>query len=434
MKQFKFLIFVAISIILMTSCDDDMDDVTFFDVSVQLSYPSGYTATDSVEVAIGSYTGYTDEEGTVTISVPSGSYTISASETRSVNGISYNFNGSETVSVGADETVTLSLSVSESSQIIIKELYIGGCQKDDGSGYYSKDSYVILYNNSEYDAKIDTNFCFGFTFPYNSNSTNKYLDDSGDLEYANEGWIPAGQAIWHFQSSVTLGAGEQIVVVFYQAIDQTGTYSNSVDLSNSEYYVMYDTETFTNTSYYTAPSENISTSQYLDGILYGVGNAWAISNTSPGFFIFATEDMGPTAFAADESYTDYYGGSTSQVAKKVPEDWIIDAIEVFRQGYDDSNNKRFTDDIDAGSITFTSHYGYTLYRNVDTDATEAIADNDGLISYGYTYGTDDLTDGSTDDSGIDAEASLDNGARIVYKDTNNASNDFHQRAIASLKD
>lgn len=40
---------------------------------------------------------------------------------------------------------------------------------------------------------------------------------------------------------------------------------------------------------------------------------------------------------------------------------------------------------------------------------------------------------STDPSGIDAEASIRNGAHIVYSDTNNSSNDFHQRAKASLK-
>ena len=40
---------------------------------------------------------------------------------------------------------------------------------------------------------------------------------------------------------------------------------------------------------------------------------------------------------------------------------------------------------------------------------------------------------STDPSGIDAEASIKNGAVIVYQDTNNSSKDFHQRKVASLK-
>ena len=40
---------------------------------------------------------------------------------------------------------------------------------------------------------------------------------------------------------------------------------------------------------------------------------------------------------------------------------------------------------------------------------------------------------STDLSGIDAEASIANGAHIIYMDTNNSMNDFHQRKVASLK-
>jgi hypothetical protein len=48
-------------------------------------------------------------------------------------------------------------------------------------------------------------------------------------------------------------------------------------------------------------------------------------------------------------------------------------------------------------------------------------------------GTSDLEEGSTDPSGIDAEASIKMGARIVYMDTNNSGNDFHQRKEASLR-
>ena len=67
-------------------------------------------------------------------------------------------------------------------------------------------------------------------------------------------------------------------------------------------------------------------------------------------------------------------------------------------------------------------------------ATEALAGNEGKIVYGYSLGTTDYKGAqSTDPSGIDAEASIRNGAHIVYSDTNNSSNDFHQRAKASLK-
>ena len=73
-----------------------------------------------------------------------------------------------------------------------------------------------------------------------------------------------------------------------------------------------------------------------------------------------------------------------------------------------------------------------MYRNVDKDATEALPENAGKLVYGYAGGTDDV-EGSTDPSGIDAEASIANGAHIIYSDTNNSFVDFHQRKVFSLK-
>ena len=77
----------------------------------------------------------------------------------------------------------------------------------------------------------------------------------------------------------------------------------------------------------------------------------------------------------------------------------------------------------------TAKMGYTLYRNVDKEATEAIKENEGKLVYNYSLGVE----GSTDPSGIDAEASIKNGARIIYKDTNNSTVDFHLRSKASLR-
>lgn len=113
----------------------------------------------------------------------------------------------------------------------------------------------------------------------------------------------------------------------------------------------------------------------------------------------------------------------------VPNEWVIDGIEVFVKD-NAKNKKRLTAAVDAGAVEMTGGMGYSLYRNVDKAATEAIAANAGKIVYGYAGGAD----GATDPSGIDAEASIANGALIIYQDTNNSTNDFHQRAKASIKD
>jgi hypothetical protein len=72
----------------------------------------------------------------------------------------------------------------------------------------------------------------------------------------------------------------------------------------------------------------------------------------------------------------------------------------------------------------TNQHGHTLYRNVDKAATETLPENEGKLVYGYI----------SDPSGIDAEASFKNGAHIIYMDTNNSSNDFHERLSCSLND
>jgi hypothetical protein len=89
--------------------------------------------------------------------------------------------------------------------------------------------------------------------------------------------------------------------------------------------------------------------------------------------------------------------------------------------------------VDAGYVMHMNKMGYTVYRNVDKAATEALEGNKEKLVYNYNGGTQDIEDGSTDPSGIDAEASIRNGAVIVYQDTNNSTKDFHLRKVSSLK-
>ena len=64
----------------------------------------------------------------------------------------------------------------------------------------------------------------------------------------------------------------------------------------------------------------------------------------------------------------------------------------------------------------------------DLDKQVMYWENKGKLVYGYTMGVS-----TGDPSGIDAEASITNGAHIIYMDTNNSSNDFHERKAFSIK-
>ena len=73
------------------------------------------------------------------------------------------------------------------------------------------------------------------------------------------------------------------------------------------------------------------------------------------------------------------------------------------------------------------------YRNVSGGTFAIAVVHEGKSS--VIEGTYDAATGtgSTDPSGIDAEASIANGAHIIYQNTNDSGRDFHERVKSSLK-
>lgn len=320
-------------------------------------------------------------------------------------------------------------------QIIIKEIYCGGCPKDEGGDVFHMDKSIVLYNNCP-ERVVATNLCFGMATPYNAEANNitSIYDKNGQLVYEDEGFIPAQNGIWYFPSTLVIEPFCQVVVNVHGAIDNTKTYSQSVNYAFPSYYCMYDPESGYNyVMYYPTPSDVIPTSHYLKSVKYGMANSWPLSTTSPALFIFQTQDMSPEDFATDADNLWYAPGMAQTpvyACVKVPVEWIIDGVEVFNAAKKESCMKRFTADIDAGYVYLTNKLGHTLYRNVDKEMTEALPWNAGRLAYNYALGVD----GSTDPSGIDAEESLARGAHIVYRDWNDSSNDFHERQRCSLRD
>ena len=317
-------------------------------------------------------------------------------------------------------------------QIIIKEIYNGGVLLDDGSKSYHFDKCIILYNNCPQQA-VANNLCFGFCSPYNAQGNNNNYSENGKLSYESLGFIPALNGIWYYPHSLVIEPYSQVVVNVHGAIDNTQTVSNSVNYANKDYYCMYDPESgYDHTSYYPTPADVIPTSHYLKAIRYGLGNGWALSNTSPAVYIFQTKNATPDVYATTADNQWYDGGNTHQESGhciKVPNEWIIDGVEVYTNSKKEDCKKRLTADIDAGYVWLTNQMGHSIYRNVDKESTEALSENSGKLVYNYSLGVDS----STDPSGIDAEASIKNGAHIIYLDTNNSTADFHERQKCSLR-
>ena len=73
-------------------------------------------------------------------------------------------------------------------QVVIKEIYNGGCPSDDGKTF-QYDKCIILYNNCGQQAVVN-NLCIGTVQPANGHSKNENYDESGKLVYEAEGIIP----------------------------------------------------------------------------------------------------------------------------------------------------------------------------------------------------------------------------------------------------
>ena len=404
------LLMLSLLGVALTSCDDSISDPDQYltqELLVQLT--GDLPAKQGILVRAVDDKGMvfsqpTDASGVATFHVPVGIYDITVSYVSTPdNGWRTVYNGSTSnvvVRQDSPATVSLPLATATSSAIIIRELYVGGCQRDDGSGWFYRDKYVIIANNSPERVVLPA-LCLAVATPYNSYGDNKNYDDQGHLNYENEGFIPAASSIWYFQGeNVVFEPWQQRVIALNGAIDHTLTYANSVNLANPDYYCTYDIEHYTSTSAYPSPSELIPTSHYLKAVRYGdqMESAWPLSNTSPAFFIFTPpEGMTPLEFGNDASNVWYDEGRAlpTFACRKVPVENILDAVEVFSTSWDEAS-KRLTASVDVGSVFMTARHGHSVERRIDEQESKRL---------GHT----------------------------VYIDTNNSTLDFYEREHCSLK-
>ncbi|MBO4571109.1 MAG: DUF4876 domain-containing protein [Bacteroidales bacterium] len=433
----KFFLMLGLVALVAVSCDKDP---VMIEVPIQLTMDGNALAIEGVPVTLTSATANleatTDASGKVVFTVPVGNYTATASFKKAEAGIQMNYNGTTTVNVvdlGKGSTfppVPLAITASKSSQLIIKEVYNGGCA-DNAGKLYQYDKYIIVYNNS--DTEVDASkMCLAMAQILNTTATNKYTITDGVIEYETAGWVPASYGIWWFQNgvSVKIAPYSQIVISINGAIDHTATYTNSVNLSNAD-FCLYDLESgFNMAAHYPAPAATVPTSHYMKTVEFGMGTAWAFPNKNAAPMLLMP-DQDIKAFVADPANFDNRGNNNSSNYAKVPISWVLDAMEIWSSPDETKYFRRLPNVIDNGYVVMeTNGQGHSWYRNVDKAATEAIEGNAGKLVYNYAGA---VAADATDPSGIDAEASIAAGAKIVYSDTNNTAKDFHFRNVASLK-
>lgn len=391
----------------LSSCSYD-EGADSFSVTVRLSEALEAVPVQMTNTLSQTFTAETDETGKAFFTLPSGVYTASVSKTVDDGYVRKVFNGTKSDIVVSGAALDISLDVVTATiqinnPLLIKELYVGGCQKDDGSGIFAMDKCIILYNNSSEAASLD-NVAIGMIEPYNAEASSHDFLIGGRLTYEDEDWIPAINGIWYFQDGNTIPPYSELVVNICGAIDNTQTYANSINYADPSYYCMYDVEAsstdggkYNNTKYYPSPSEAIPTSRYLKAVKFGQGNAWPFSQTSPAVILFRTEEGStPASFGGRQENIIYPAnrqGNIIYACLKVPRRWVLDAVEVYNADKLSTSRKRLTSDLDNGYVKLTSGYGHSLVRKVEK-----------------------TIDGHN-----------------IYQDTNNSTNDFDEIDNCSLR-
>lgn len=372
-------------------------------INVTLEYPEGMDKYLRSGVAVSfqdvnngnSYTFRTNAFGRVSGKVSDGNYRVIVSDRIA----DFVFNGSvdKVIIAGKDISLNVPLIQSFSGPLVIKEIYCGGCQMYPLEGEYQSDKYIIIHNNDVNVQYLD-GLCFATLDPYNSTAQNVWLTtDPGTGEKVLPDFVPIIQAIWQFGGDgddFPLQPGEDAVLCCCGAIDHTVMYPLSVNLNKPGYFVCYNSTYFPNTLYHPAPGTNISQDRILDVVIkLGQSNAYTLSISSPAVVLFRAQETTIQEFVQQaENITDKPGSKDRIV--KLPPEWVIDAVEVFTPG--SNNTKRLRTELDAGYVTLSGTFmGHSLFRKTDEQATTTL---------GYE----------------------------VLQDTNNSQNDFYELERASL--
>jgi len=402
--------FLLLFLFFLTSCTA-LEQVDPYDgrlsmLTLQLDYAAGYESYLRAGIPVrieeidrgGRYETQTDAAGRASIELPDGNYRATVSDRAD----GWIFNGlADRIRLNRPLQVDMTVEASKAGTLVIKEIYCGGCLCTPKEGRYQADKYFIIHNNDSERCFLD-GLCFGVLDPYNAQSTNVWVETdpvTGAARYPD--FVPVAQAVWQFGGGggdFPLEAGADAVVCCAGAIDHAAQYPLSVDLNRPDCFVCYNPTYFPNPTYHPVPGDRIRRDHWLEvAIKVGQANAYTFSIFSPAVVLFRPEGMTMREFLAREGSVIQKPGSSTDRVVCVPAGWVIDGAEVFYGG-SSSNLKRLPPSVDAGYVVQSEIYaGRSLHRRVDEEASAAA---------GYE----------------------------VLCDTNNASEDFYERAKPSLHD
>jgi hypothetical protein len=386
MKKASLILAVLVSALLtLPSCEKE--GAKLYDVTIQVNYPEGYSENPASDVLVtvtnistaNEDTVRTNSEGIAEIRLVQGNYSFSAS-TESTD---FNFNGiSQNQFVSPTELNSFSVALEASAKtggLVISEIYYSGSLTAAGTSYYS-DQFVKIYNNSDETIYLD-GLCIGILEP-TGNDVDVWVDGSGNIQDS----LPIKFHALMFPGTGTTYplAARTSTVLAQDAInhksDATNGNSNSpVDLGNAPF------ETYIETSGKDADAAGAanlivmyttSTTMY-DWLMPVAGGAIVIFRLPTG--------LDYASYVADTKNFQTKPGSTATTKYfMVYKSDVIDAVEAVNPDAA-KRNKRLPNSLDAGMVNCSGTYNSkSIIRKVSM-----------------------IIDG-----------------KLVYKDTNNSTNDF----------
>jgi len=327
-QRFKFSVWCCLACVaLLSACDDKLDDsLTYYQPTIEVIMPDGLdTATivseqfEVKDVSTGRKVTYSARED---IQLKTGLYDISYSatvqqggQTRHVTGYQQSIEisaSSQTATIEAFESIV-------NDDFVIEEIFFTGTLQSSGNQYYG-DDYVKLYNNTDHVLYAD-----GITFLESKFVTTMKFNYTPDI--MNDAMTV--QALYTVPGSGTdhpVQPGESFIIAD-TGIDHRVANPNSFDLSNAD-YEWYDVSTKPAHMDIDSPTVPNLDKWYCYTLSFFVLHnrgfrAWAIARIP----------IDKEEYLANYMYKYNYvivvpAGSypMSQTAFKVPNEWIVDAV------------------------------------------------------------------------------------------------------------
>lgn len=325
-----------------------------------------------------SFEANTNADGFIQLeSIEPGFYSVTVSHSFSSGGIMYSYNGVENVEVFGNKTESVKVSGTSTSAFVIKEFYFSGSTTPAGKPY-SADQYIEIFNNSP-----ETQYADGISvLEHESYGTSEnYWTNIKDTIVVKMIWTIPGEG-----KQVPVLPGKSIVLArtgINHRDDPKGNPLSPVNLGNAEFefYVAKQPETDIDSP--TVPNlvEDLFVSRGNDVAFHVKGGSAIAIAKIPG----KTNEERKIYINKNLVAKTSISGSSTTFYVKIADRYVFDAVEVV---LDDAHAiyKRFPPGLDIG----------------------------------YTY----VNSGSASGKCIRRKTKEITNGRVVYRDTNNSTEDF----------